>query len=79
MTTMEDPKGKHHAWLVAARFTLLIVNWAGCRWQVVFRLIRPKTRPEYGEEHALFCEDVIIFVITFGGYRDDQSQNSQSR
>jgi hypothetical protein len=40
----------------------LIATWDGYRFPVAFRLIRPKTHPEYRTENALFREMVSRFV-----------------
>jgi hypothetical protein len=48
-------KSEHHPWFFGIRFALLIVNWDVYRLPVAFRLIRPKSHPEYG--------DVLIQLI----------------
>jgi len=55
-------KSKHHPWFFGIRFALLSVNWDVYRFPVAFRLIRPKTPPEYRTENALFREMVNHFV-----------------
>ena len=55
-------KSEHHPWFFGIRFALLIVNWDVYRFPVAFRLIRPKTHPEYRTENALFREMVRHFV-----------------
>jgi len=55
-------KSEHHPWFFGIRFALLIVNWDVYRFPVAFRLIRPKTHPEYRTEKALFREMVSHFV-----------------
>ncbi len=51
-------KGANKPWFVAVRFALLIVNWDSYRLPVAFRLIRPKSHPEYRKENDLFCDMV---------------------
>jgi DDE family transposase len=55
-------KSEHHPWFFGIRFALLIVNWDGYRLPVAFRLIRPKSHPEYHTENALFREMVAAFT-----------------
>jgi len=49
-------KSAHHPWFFGMRFALLIVHWDVDRFPGAFRLIRPKSHPEYPPEHALFRE-----------------------
>src|SRR2546425_4693598 len=55
-------KSEHHPWFFGIRFALLIANWDVYRLPVAFRLIRPKSHPEYRTENALFREMVGSFV-----------------
>jgi hypothetical protein len=55
-------KSEHQPWFFGIRFALLIVNWEVYRFPVAFRLIRPKSHPEYRTENALFREMVSRFV-----------------
>ena len=54
-------KSEHHPWFFGMRFALLIANWDVYRLPVAFRLIRPKSHPEYRTENALFREMVSHF------------------
>jgi Transposase DDE domain len=55
-------KSEHQPWFWGVRFALLIATWDSYRFPVAFRLIRPKTHPEYCTENALFREMVRHFV-----------------
>jgi hypothetical protein len=55
-------KSEQHPWFFGMRFALLIANWDVYRMPVAFRLIRPKSHPEYQPENALFREMVGDFV-----------------
>jgi hypothetical protein len=55
-------KSEHQPWFFGIRFALLIANWDVYRLPVAFRLIRPKSHPEYRTENALFREMVGSFV-----------------
>ena len=55
-------QSEHHPWFFGMRFVLLIANWDVYRLPVAFRLIRPKSHPEYRTENALFREMVGSFV-----------------
>jgi hypothetical protein len=55
-------KSEHQPWFFGVRFALLIATWDGYRFPVAFRLIRPKSHPEYRTENALFREMVRHFV-----------------
>jgi hypothetical protein len=55
-------KSEHQPWFGGVRFALLIATWESYRFPVAFRLIRPKTPPEYRTENALFREMVSHFV-----------------
>jgi hypothetical protein len=55
-------KSEQHPWFFGIRFVLLIANWDVYRLPVAFRLIRPKSHPEYHTENALFREMVDSFV-----------------
>jgi hypothetical protein len=54
-------KSEHQPWFFGIRFVLLIANWDVYRLPVAFRLIRPKSHPEYRTENALFREMVCHF------------------
>lgn len=45
---------KHKDWFFGIRFALLIVAWDVYRIPVSFRIILPKTHPEYRKENTLF-------------------------
>jgi DDE family transposase len=45
---------KHKDWFFGIRFALLIVAWDVYRIPVSFRIILPKTHPQYRKENALF-------------------------
>ncbi len=49
-------KSKYHPWFFGIRFALLIVAWDVYRIPVAFRIILPKTHPDYRTENALFRE-----------------------
>jgi hypothetical protein len=55
-------KSEHHPWFFGIRFALLIANWDQYRLPVAFRLIRPKSHPEYQPENALFRAMVGDFI-----------------
>src|SRR4029453_5136747 len=55
-------KSEHQPWFWGVRFALLIATWDVYRFPVAFRLMRPKTHPEYHTENALFREMVSHFV-----------------
>ncbi len=55
-------KSEHQPWFFGIRFALLIANWDVYRLPGAFRLIRPKSHPEYRTENALFREMVGSFV-----------------
>jgi hypothetical protein len=44
------------------RFALLIATWDGSRFPVAFRLIRPKTHPEYRTANAV-CREMVHHVV----------------
>jgi hypothetical protein len=54
-------KSQHKPWFFGIRFALLIVNWDTYRLPAAFRLIRPKSHPEYQKENELFREMVTQF------------------
>src|SRR4029434_9611052 len=59
------PKGRkseQQPWFFGVRCALVIATSDGYRFPVAFRLIRPKTHPEYRTENALFREMVSRFV-----------------
>jgi hypothetical protein len=47
---------------LGSTLAILIATWDGYRYPVAFRLIRPKTPPEYRTEKVLFREMVSPFV-----------------
>lgn len=55
-------KSAHQPWFFGIRFALVIATWDAYRLPVAFRLIRPKSHPEYRTENALFREMVREFV-----------------
>jgi hypothetical protein len=55
-------KSQHKPWFFGIRFALLIVNWDTYRLPAAFRLIRPKSHPEYQKENELFREMVTQFA-----------------
>ena len=55
-------KSKHDPWFFGVRFALLIVSWDVFRLPVAFRLIRPKSHPQYRTENDLFREMVQAFT-----------------
>jgi hypothetical protein len=55
-------KSAHHPWFFGIRFVLLIVSWDTFRFPVAFRLIRPKSHPQYRTENALFRDMVRGFM-----------------
>jgi hypothetical protein len=54
-------KSQHKPWFFGIRFALLIVNWGTYRLPAAFRLIGPKSHPEYQKENELFREMVTQF------------------
>ena len=55
-------KSEHQPGFFGIRFALLIANWDVYRLPGAFRLIRPKSHPEYRTENTLFRERVGSFV-----------------
>ena len=55
-------KSKHHPWFFGIRFGLLMAQWDVYRIPVAFRLILPKTHPNYRNENTLFREMVREFT-----------------
>jgi Transposase DDE domain len=55
-------KSAHHPWFFGMRFALLMVNWDSDRLPAAFRLIRPKSPPQYQPENALCRAMVGRFV-----------------
>jgi hypothetical protein len=55
-------KSEPHPWFFGMRFALLIVNWDSYRLPAAFRLIRPKSHPQYQPENALCRAMVGRFV-----------------
>jgi hypothetical protein len=78
-------KSEHQPWFWGVRFALLSATWDGYRFPVAFRLIRPKTPPEYRTENALCREMVSRFVppawakrvIVAGDAADGSQENRQ--
>jgi Transposase DDE domain len=78
-------KSEHHPWFFGMRFVLLIANWDVYRLPVAFRLIRPKSHPEYRTENALFREMVSHLrpppwaqrIIVEGDAADGSPENMQ--
>jgi len=54
-------KSKHHPWFFGIRFVVLMAQWDVYRIPVGFRVIRPKTHPNYTSENALFRQLVRGF------------------
>ena len=54
-------KGRYKPWYLGIRFVLLIVCWDVYRIPVGFRIILPKTHPEYRNENMLIREMVEAF------------------
>ena len=59
-------KSQHDPWFFGVRFALFIVSWDVYRLPVAFRLIRPKSHPEYQTENELFREMVRHFARRHG-------------
>jgi len=55
-------KSKHHPWFFGIRFVVLMAQWDVYRIPVDFRLIRPKTHPDYHNENTLFRQMVRAFT-----------------
>jgi Transposase DDE domain len=55
-------KSEHQPWFWGVRFALLIATWDGSRFPVAFRLIRPKTHPEYRTANAV-CREMVHHVV----------------
>jgi hypothetical protein len=55
-TAQKGRESKYHPWFFGIRFSLLIVAWDVYRIPVAFRIILPKTHPDYRTEYALFRE-----------------------
>jgi hypothetical protein len=60
--TQKGRKSEHHPWFFGIRFALLIVSWDVLRFPVAFRLIRPKSHPQYRTENELFRDMVRSFT-----------------
>lgn len=54
-------KGQGTPWFFGIRFTLVLLCWDVYRIPVDFRLILPKTHPDYQNENALFREMVSTY------------------
>lgn len=54
-------KSQRHPWFFGVRFVVLMAAWDVVRIPVGFRLILPKTHPDYQTENALFREMVCQF------------------
>jgi len=78
-------KSKYSPWFVGIRFVLVIACWDVYRIPVNFRIILPKTHPDYKNENTLFREMVEAFqppawattVVTVGdaGYGSAANMN----
>ena len=55
-------KSNRHPYFFGLRFVILMAAWDVYRIPVGFRLIRPKTHPDYQTENALFRQMVAQFV-----------------
>jgi hypothetical protein len=60
-TAQKGRKSKYHPWFFGIRFVLLIVAWEAYRIPVSFRIILPKTHPDYRTENDLFREMIGQF------------------
>ncbi len=49
-------ESKHHFWFFGIRFVVLMVAWDVYRIPVDFRMVLPKTHPDYKNENQLFRE-----------------------
>ena len=54
-------KSKWHPWFFGIRFVVLMASWDVYRIPLSFRIILPRTHPEYTPENALFREMVRQF------------------
>ena len=61
-TAQRSRKSKYHPWFFGIRFVLLIVAWDVYRIPVAFRIILPKTHPDYRTENALFRDMLQAFT-----------------
>jgi hypothetical protein len=61
-TAQRSRKSKYHPWFFGIRFVLLIVAWDVYRIPVAFRIILPKTHPDYRTENALFRDMLQAFI-----------------
>lgn len=61
-TAQKSRKSKSHPWFFGIRFVLLIVAWDVYRIPVAFRIILPKTHPDYRTENALFRDMLQAFT-----------------
>ena len=61
-TAQKGRKGKSHPWFFGIRFVLLIVAWDVYRIPVAFRIILPKSHPDYRTENALFRDMLQAFT-----------------
>lgn len=61
-TAQKSRKSKYHPWFFGIRFVLLIVAWDVYRIPVAFRIILPKTHPDYRTENALFRDMLQAFT-----------------
>jgi hypothetical protein len=61
-TAQRSRKSKYHPWCFGIRFVLLIVAWDVYRIPVAFRIILPKTHPDYRTENALFRDMLQAFT-----------------
>jgi len=61
-TAQKSRQSKYHPWFFGIRFVLLIVAWDVYRIPVAFRIILPKTHPDYRTENALFRDMLQAFT-----------------
>jgi hypothetical protein len=61
-TAQRSRKSKGHPWFFGIRFVRLIVAWDVYRIPVAFRLILPKTHPDYRTENARFRDMLQAFT-----------------
>ena len=61
-TAQKGRKSKYHPWFFGIKFVLLIVAWDVYRIPVAFRIILPKTHPDYRTENALFRDMLQAFT-----------------
>lgn len=82
-------KGKNRPWFFGIRFGLVIVCWDVYRIPVAFRIILPKTHPDYQCENALFramveafqppCWATTVIVLGDAGYGSKENMKMVKR